>query len=270
MDDVIVLKCGGSTLENLEADFFESIAAMQRQGMNPVIVHGGGPAINRRLEKDRVPTEFVDGLRRTTPQVLEAVEKALTGDVQRELVRALENSGACAKGVTGSENGLLQASPVDIEKLGLVGDVDTVHTEQLEELMHRGCIPVIAPIASSKNYGRLNVNADAAAAAAATALGAVELIFVTDVDGVLRGGKLEETLTESSVKTYMEEGIIYGGMIPKVKAAAACLEGSIQKVTIANGNGKNKNEDGTLKGTTVVKEHASTAHTIEMMNNQEV
>ncbi|SFL53691.1 acetylglutamate kinase [Salibacterium qingdaonense] len=267
MKHVIVLKCGGSTLENLKADFFESIAAMQKKGLHPVIVHGGGPAINRRLEKDHVPTEFVEGLRKTTPQVLEAVEKALTGEVRRKLVQALEESGAPAHGVTGSENDLLQASPVDVETLGLVGAVDTVHTKRLEELIESGCIPVIAPIASSESHGRLNVNADAAAAAVATALGAGELVFVTDVDGVLRDGRLEETLTESSVTKYIDQGIIYGGMIPKVKAAAACLKGSINKVTIANGNGKNKNEDGTLKGTTVVKEPTSTDHKIEMLDN---
>ncbi|MGY4689510.1 acetylglutamate kinase [Salibacterium sp. K-3] len=257
MEHVIVLKCGGAALGGLTEDFFEGIAAMQKQGWHPVIVHGGGPAINRRLEEENVQTEFVEGLRKTTPQVLEAAKKALTGEVREQLIQSLERAGAGAKGMTGSDNHLLHASPVDIDKLGLVGSIDDVQTKPLEELMKKGSIPVIAPIAASSLYGHLNVNADAAAAAVAGALKADELIFVTDVDGVLHNGNLEEKLTVPTIESYIDEGIIFGGMIPKVKAAADCLDHSIGKVTIANGNGKNKNADGTLKGTSILKAPAN-------------
>ncbi|WP_026699936.1 acetylglutamate kinase [Salibacterium aidingense] len=257
MEHVVVIKCGGSTLTKLTSEFFEGIAAMKKKGRHPIIVHGGGPAINRALEEGEVETEFVDGLRKTTAEVLHAVETVLTGEVNSTLVTSLNKVGAPASGFSGAKHHLLKASPIDIEKLGLVGEVDKVNTEFLEEQLQQGIIPVIAPIAENDEHGRLNVNADTAASAVAQAAEAEELVFVTDVDGILKDGRLEEKLTSSVINQYMGSGVIYGGMIPKVKAALNSLTGNIQKVTIANGNGKNKKTDGTLKGTSIIKEKAS-------------
>ncbi|MDQ0298804.1 acetylglutamate kinase [Salibacterium salarium] len=257
MENIIVIKCGGSTLANLSVDFFEGIAAMKQKGKHPIIVHGGGPAINRMLEVEKVETEFVEGLRKTTPEVLQTAEKVLTGYVSESIVSSLQQAGVQAIGLSGVERKLLEGVPLDIEKLGLVGDIEQVNIEVLKDEMDAGNIPVIAPIAFNETYGKLNVNADTAASAVAKALQAEELIFVTDVDGILCGGKLEDTLTVSAVEMFIENGTIYGGMIPKVNAAKSSLIGNIEKVTIANGNGKNKKNDGTLKGTSIVKDKVS-------------
>ncbi|RSL31016.1 acetylglutamate kinase [Salibacterium salarium] len=258
MENVVVIKCGGSTLASLSSDFFEGIAAMKQKGKHPIIVHGGGPAINQMLDEEKVETEFVDGLRKTTPEVLKAAEKVLTGHVSDGLVSCLQQAGVKAIGLSGVDEHLLEAVSVDIEKLGLVGDIEQVNTKILKRYIEADFIPVIAPIAVNQTYGKLNVNADSAASAVAKAMKAAELMFVTDVDGILCEGQLEENITVTTIESFIENGVIYGGMIPKVNAAKNSLTGQIEKVTIANGNGKNKNKDGTLKGTSIVKDTAST------------
>ncbi|WP_240374834.1 acetylglutamate kinase [Bacillus piscicola] len=254
MENIVVIKCGGSTVDALPSAFFESIRAMKDNGKHPVIVHGGGPAINKMLKQLKIKTEFVNGLRKTTSDVLEAAEMVLSGKVNKDLVSAFQQAGAAAVGMSGVDGQLLKASPVDLETLGLVGKIDDVNEEIITFFLENGYIPVIAPIASANAGEKLNVNADDAAAAVAQALHAEELVFVTDVDGVIINGKLREKLDMTDIDSLIENNTIYGGMIPKVKAAAASLTGKIEKVTIANGNGENTYEDGTLKGTAIMKQ----------------
>ncbi|MFB4162776.1 acetylglutamate kinase [Alteribacillus sp. JSM 102045] len=259
MEDLVVIKCGGSTVDELSLDFYHSIAAMKKMGKHPIVVHGGGPAINNMLIQMQIKPEFVDGLRKTTSEVLEAAELVLSGKVNKNIVSAFQQTDATAVGLSGIDGDLIQAAPINLETLGYVGKVEEVNHVFLQQLIQTGYIPVIAPIAVNKNGGKLNVNADVAAAAVARAVNAEELIFVTDVDGVLVDGKLVETLSVAEMNQLVEEGTIYGGMIPKVRAAADSLAGTLEKVTIANGNGKNKHEDGTLKGTAIIKKNAITS-----------
>ncbi|SFE72936.1 acetylglutamate kinase [Alteribacillus iranensis] len=254
MDQIVVIKCGGSTVDALPSAFFESIAAMKECGKHPVVVHGGGPAINDMLKQLDIESEFVNGLRKTTDEVLEAAEMVLSGKVNKNLVAAFQKAGTQAVGMSGVDGELLKASPVDLETLGLVGKVEEVNETIIEFFIKNDVIPVIAPIASAGDGEKLNVNADEAAAAVARALEAEELVFVTDVDGVLINGKITEKLDVDEIDTLIKNKTIYGGMIPKVKAAAASLTGNIEKVTIANGNGKNTYANGSLKGTAIMKQ----------------
>ncbi|MFB5661376.1 acetylglutamate kinase [Alteribacillus sp. HJP-4] len=254
MKDIVVIKCGGSTVNALTEAFFDSIAAMKATGKHPIIVHGGGPAINEMLEAQNIKCEFVDGLRKTTAEVLNTAEMVLAGKVNKQIVSSLEASGGAAIGLSGVDAGIIQAEAIDFEKLGFVGAVDSVNEAFLESLLLGGFIPVIAPIATDGRGGRLNINADTAASAIARALHADELLFVTDVEGVLIGGSLQEQVFVSDIDSWISEGSIYGGMIPKVKAAAECLDGNIEKITIASGYATLRHKDGTLKGTTITKE----------------
>ncbi|WP_158736099.1 acetylglutamate kinase [Alteribacillus sp. YIM 98480] len=259
MEGIVVIKCGGSTVDELSPDFFHSIAAMKKKGKHPIIVHGGGPAINNMLVQMQIKPEFVDGLRKTTGDVLEAAELVLSGKVNKKIVAAFQPTQATAIGISGIDGDLIKASPINLETLGYVGKVEEINVRFLQQLIQNDFIPVIAPIAADTNEGKLNINADVAAAAVARAMHAEELIFVTDVDGVLVKGQLAETLAVTEVNALVENGTIYGGMIPKVRAAADSLTGKLEKVTIANGNGKNTHEDGTLKGTTIIKKKAITS-----------
>ncbi|SDI01013.1 N-acetylglutamate kinase [Alteribacillus persepolensis] len=254
MDGIVVIKCGGSTVEELSADFFQSIAAMKDMGKHPIIVHGGGPAINDMLVTMQIKPEFVDGLRKTTAEVLETAELVLSGKVNKKIVTAFQDTSKTAIGLSGVDGDLIKASPLNLDTLGYVGNVEDVNQTLLLHIVKTGSIPVIAPIASDINGGKLNVNADVAAAAVAQAMQAEELMFVTDVDGVMIDGNMQETLTVSDIDKLVNDGTIYGGMIPKVRAAADSLTDKLEKVTIANGNGKNRHENGTLKGTTIIKE----------------
>lgn len=259
MEGIVVMKCGGSTVDELSPEFFHSIAAMKQMGKKPIIVHGGGPAINDMLVQRQIKPEFVDGLRKTTAEVLETAEMILSGKVNKHIVSSFQQTNATAFGLSGVDGGLIKASPINLDTLGYVGKVEEINAALLEQIIQNDFIPVIAPIAADIHGGKLNINADVAAAAVAQAMQAEELIFVTDVDGVLIEGRLAETLAVPEIDRLVQNGTIYGGMIPKVKAAADSLTGKLEKVTIANGSGKNKHKDGTLKGTTIMKQNAITS-----------
>ncbi|RBW71052.1 acetylglutamate kinase [Bacillus taeanensis] len=251
MKDIVVIKCGGSTIEQLSDDFFKSIKKLKEIGFKPVIVHGGGPAIKNMLTKLKVETEFVNGLRKTTSEVMEVVEMVLSGPVNKSLVRKLESVGVDAVGVSGSDHHLIEAEPKDLETLGYVGDVTKVNANFVYQLLNLEVVPVIAPVAVNKNGTIYNVNADTAAGAVAKALHANKLIFVTDVPGILKDKKLLETVTEQDVKALINNGTIYGGMIPKVEAALYSLEGSLEEVMIVDGKHSSMVQDGKIIGTTI-------------------
>lgn len=236
-----VIKCGGSTLAALPNAFFAELAQFQQEGMQPVIVHGGGPAISQMLNRLGIHSEFVNGLRRTTTEVLDVVELVLSGKMNKEIVRRLLQNGAKAVGLSGTDGRLLTAEPVaDAESLGYVGDVKSVNIEPLTALLDAGYIPVVAPLGLGADGQRYNINADTAAGAVAAALGAGPFIVVTDVSGIAGtvDGKKQvlPKVTPEQIHAMIESAEIYGGMIPKVKAALKCMEGGVKEVVIVNGS----------------------------------
>lgn len=258
MKNVVVIKCGGSTVEQLSDSFFQSVKELQDTGFAPVIVHGGGPAIKRMLGLLNVNSEFVNGLRKTDEQVMEVVEMVLSGSVNKSLVRKLEKTGTAAVGLSGSDNHLIEAIPIDEQRLGLVGEVSNVNTDLIVDLLERQIVPVIAPVGLSRSGRCYNINADTAAGAIALALDAEKLLFVTDVPGILKNGELLQTVTEEEVRSYIADQTIYGGMIPKVEAAMKSLQGNLDEVIITAANsGIIKN--GHIAGTIIQKARKVTA-----------
>ena len=251
MDNIIVFKCGGSSVADLSDDFFKNIKLLQKQGVKPVIVHGGGPAIKEGLDKLNINYEFVDGLRKTSDEMIDVVEKVLSGSVNSALTRQFNKHQLKAIGLSGTDNNLIVARPINYSKYGLVGEVEQVNVNLLHVLLSANYIPVISPLAVDTDGNRYNVNADTAAGTIASSLNAEQLIFVTDVSGILKHGELIEEVTIKEIETLIEEKIIYGGMIPKVKAALNGLAGDVKEVKIINGKNSMLTNDNQLLGTTI-------------------
>lgn len=251
LEPIIVLKCGGSSIDDLSDDFFENISTMIQAGTKPVIVHGGGPAIKDMLEKLAIKFEFVDGLRKTTEPMMEIVEMVLSGSVNPKLVRRVNETGINALGVSGTNMKILEGTAIDYDKYGLVGEVTAVNTGLLQQLIAADIVPIISPIALGADGKTYNVNADTAAGAVASALAAEQLIFVTDVPGILQDGTLIEEVTVAEIEELIAQEVIYGGMIPKVKAAMKGLLGNVQEVMIVNGKESALRSDNSLVGTTI-------------------
>lgn len=233
-----VMKCGGSTLAALPDSFFKDMKLLQDEAIIPVIVHGGGPAISSTLEKLGIETEFVNGLRKTNEAVLDVVEMVLAGQINKEIVRKIQLSGARAIGLSGVDGHLIQAEPVaNAHEVGLVGDVTKVNAELIQGLVKMGYMPVIAPVGLGEDGGqRYNINADTAAGAVASHLGVERMIVVTDVPGIMNGEKqVLPSVTVKQIDEMIASGEIYGGMIPKVRAAVQCIQGKVREVIIVNG-----------------------------------
>jgi acetylglutamate kinase len=254
MADTVVIKCGGSVLSELSEAFFHSLKEMKSRGMNIVIVHGGGPEIGQMLKQLNIKSEFVNGLRKTTNEVLEVVEMILAGKVNKQLVSLLQKKGLKAIGLSGIDANLIEAKPMDVEHLGYVGEVTHVNHSLLQQLAASEYIPVIAPIGFDQTGQKYNINADTAAGAVAMALEAKHLLFVTDVPGILRNGTLVEHATVEMILEMIDEGTIYGGMIPKVKAAMESIAGSLREVIIVSGKLPFFSANGEICGTKVMKE----------------
>lgn len=220
----VVVKCGGSVLKELSESFFTCMKSLLEDGYKIVFVHGGGPEINAMLEKMNVKSEFKNGLRVTSKEVLEVAELVLSGSMNRKLVRLLEAHGIAAIGLQSSDQNILKADFINEKELGFVGDVTSVNKLVLETILQAGLLPVLTPIAQGPNGSVLNVNADHAAGAAAHALSAEHLLMVTDVPGVLKDGELLPELTASETNALIDSGVISGGMIPKVNTALKALE----------------------------------------------
>ncbi|WMT40653.1 acetylglutamate kinase [Paenibacillus sp. D2_2] len=236
-----VMKCGGSTLEELPDSFYSDLAKLQAEGVQPVIVHGGGPAISDNLNKLGIETHFVNGLRYTSEEVLDVVEMVLAGSINKKVVRRIGQSGGKALGMSGVDGGLIIAKPVQAAaEVGLVGDVTDVNAELIEGVLQLGYIPVIAPVGVGTDGSRYNINADTAAGAVASVLGVKQMIVVTDVPGILKSTAGEkrvlETVTVQQIEDMILTGEIYGGMIPKVRAAIACIQGKVDEVVIVDGS----------------------------------
>lgn len=240
MKKYLIIKCGGSILNQLPDAFYKTICDLNEEGeWQPVLVHGGGPHISSLLEKMNVPVHFNKGQRVTSDDVLDVVEMVLCGSVNKQLVRKLEAVGGKSIGISGMDAGLLNAKPMDASGLlGFVGEVTEVDPTVIHQFSELGYIPVVAPLAKDHDGQRYNVNGDLAAAAIAKALNG-HLCFVSNIDGVLheKAGKkvVLQELTPEDVEQLIEQKVIYGGMIPKVQAAIDSLYAGAHEVVILNG-----------------------------------
>ena len=231
----LVIKCGGSIIDELSDSFFESLKELQSRDWQMVFVHGGGPDINAMLEQSNITPIFENGLRKTTAEVMEIVELMLSGKSNRSLVHKLESHGIKAIGLNGSDGKMLIGSYINEAALGAVGEIEKVDTDLLEMILQKGICPVLTPISITESGQKLNVNADMAAGAVAKALGAEMCLFVTDVIGVLKEDNLLSQLTVTETTEMITEGTIYGGMIPKVTTALSVLKKGIPEVMIVSG-----------------------------------
>ena len=233
-----VIKYGGAAMEEekLAKEFAKDIVLLKYVGINPVIVHGGGPQIGELLTKLNIPTRFVDGLRVTDEATLEVVEMVLSGLVNKSIVQAIQNNGGQALGISGKDGKLLVARKVEGKDIGFVGDVVEVNVRILKEISKLGLIPVVAPLAAGADGQTYNVNADTAAGAIAKALMAEKFILLTDVPGVLgKDLKPISVLKKDEVHAFLKDETIRGGMIPKVKCCLDALHGGVKKTHIIDG-----------------------------------
>jgi acetylglutamate kinase len=233
----VVVKLGGTLLDAPETrhGLAVQLAAARRSGVELVVVHGGGKQMTRYLAERDIESRFVDGLRVTTPETLDAVLKVFTGSVNHELVASLNRAGVPAVGISGIDALLVEAEQMD-PALGAVGRVTGCNPALLQLLVTNGYLPVVACVAGDREGRVYNVNADQMAVACATAFGARQLIFLTDVEGVLDGGRrIRPVLTAAESLGLTASGIATGGMYAKLNAATAALAGGVEQVRIAPG-----------------------------------
>jgi len=234
---VIVIKYGGHAMSDAElrASFAVDVVLLKFIGVQPVIVHGGGPQIGVILDRLGKESSFVDGLRVTDDDTMEIVEMVLGGKVNGEIVELVQRGGGRAVGLTGSDGAMLRARQRD-PRLGRVGEVTSVDPDAIRAVMQAGFIPVIAPIGVDDDGTTYNVNADEAAGAVARSLQAEKLMLLTDIEGVLDGsGELLAQLSIDEAHKLVEEGTVQGGMIPKVQCCIATLEGGVSRTHVVDG-----------------------------------
>ncbi|MEK4230350.1 acetylglutamate kinase [Solibacillus sp. FSL H8-0538] len=241
----IVIKLGGSTLEGLNEAFFRNFKALQDQGYQVIITHGGGPAINRELAKQSVESHTLNGIRVTSAKAIGIVQSTLIGKVNPALVHGLNAAGITAVGLNGFDGELLQSEFLDESTYGYVGEVKRVNTKLIDSFTAAGIVPVIACIGATQEGQALNINGDTVASEVALAVGAESLLLVTDVAGIRIEDIYQTAVTPALIGQWIEDGHIYGGMIPKVQGALACLNAGIPSVQIVND---------TLTGTTILSE----------------
>jgi acetylglutamate kinase len=235
---VVVVKFGGNAMGDDEAmaEFARDIVLMRQVGVNPVVVHGGGPMINDLLGRLGIKSEFVRGKRVTDKATVEVVEMVLTGLVNKRIVQAIMDEGGRAVGLSGKDDDLMVCEADDPE-LGFVGRPVEMNVQVLRDLFAAGIIPVVAPVATGMNPNEtFNVNGDTAAGAIAGALQADRLLLLTDVSGVKnKAGEIVTAMTPEEVRAMIADGTIAGGMIPKTETALAALEQGVRAVVILDG-----------------------------------
>ncbi|MCJ7766339.1 MAG: acetylglutamate kinase [Thiovulaceae bacterium] len=239
-DQIVVIKYGGSaqTSPELKEKFAQDILLMYLVGLRPVVVHGGGPRITDLLNRLNIPTEFVDGQRITTPEVMRIVEMVLCGEINNEIVSLLNSHGVKAIGLNGKDAHFIRAEAKEHAKWGLTGTITSVNADVIHKMIREKFIPVIAPIAAGEGMAHpgYNINADLAAAKIAEALGANKVIFMTDTAGVLdKNRELLSSLTENEIEALKADGTISGGMVPKVDACLGAIDGGVKKAHIIDG-----------------------------------
>ena len=234
---IIVIKLGGHAMVSDEAleTFARDVVLMRQVGINPVIVHGGGPMINSMLNKLNIESEFIDGKRVTDSETISVVEMVLSGNVNKKIVQAINKQGGRAVGLSGKDAKLINCVQ-DKPELGLVGTPKDVNPEVIFNLFENDMIPVIAPLGSSIDGETLNINGDTVSGAIAAALKADRLLLLTDVSGVQdKDGSIITELNSNQIKNWINDGIISGGMIPKTETALMALEGGVRGVVILDG-----------------------------------
>ena len=244
-----VVKYGGHAMgdETLSEQFASDIVLLKQVGINPVIVHGGGPQIGRMLDQMKIKSEFIDGLRVTDKRTVDIVEMVLAGSINKEVVTAINDAGGTAVGISGKDGNLIQARKLKHTRktlpnkretidLGFVGEPYAVNTEVLDTLSSSQMIPVIAPLGIGRNGTTFNINADTAAGAIAGAIGATRLLMLTDVAGVLdKKGDLMTNMSAKSARLLIKNGTISGGMIPKIETCLKAVKNGVEAAVIMDG-----------------------------------
>ena len=228
----MVIKLGGSTLEGLNEEFFENFKKLQDEGVELIITHGGGPAINRELAARQVASHALNGIRVTSEAAIDIVQSTLIGKVNPALVHELTAAGIAAVGLNGFDGQLIAADFLEKDIYGFVGEVKAVNTSLLEALISAGIVPVIACVGANADGQALNINGDTVASEIALAVKADSLLLVTDVSGIRIEDEYQTEVTPSLIAQWIEDGHIYGGMIPKVQGAMDCLSAGIPSVQI--------------------------------------
>ena len=245
----IVIKFGGNAMtdESLKRSFARDVVLMKLVGMNPVVVHGGGPQIGQLLDRIGKKSEFVEGLRVTDSETIDVVEMVLGGLVNKDIVALINAHGGRAVGLSGKDGGLIRARKLvlrkegasdedEIVELGFVGEIESINPAVVDTLDKGDFIPVIAPIGTGEDGKTYNINADTVAGKLAITLGAEKLILLTNTPGVLdQQGELLTGLSESRVQELIQEGVITGGMLPKVRCALDAVSGGVRTATISDG-----------------------------------
>ncbi len=240
----VVIKYGGAAMEDptLRRSTAEDIVLMRYVGMNPVVVHGGGPEINRRLQQLNIEAKFHNGLRITDADTISVVEMVLAGTINKDIVSLINACGGTAVGISGKDGNLLHAQKIQMEDgadIGQVGEIVACHYHIVSVLCNAGMIPVIAPLATDPRGGTWNVNADTAAGEIAAAISAEKLVFLTDTPGILRDQEDQSTLIHHlnyrEIKELTARKIIRGGMMPKVEACLKALDYGVSKAHIIDG-----------------------------------
>jgi acetylglutamate kinase len=246
----MVVKYGGHAMvdENLKKDFALDIVLMKYVGLNPVVVHGGGPQIGSFLKKLSIQSEFVDGMRVTDKQTMDVVEMVLVGKVNKEIVTLINQNGGQSVGLSGKDGNLITARKMkyvrrkpddqapEIIDIGMVGEVTGVNNDLLEHLIAGQFIPVIAPVGVGENGETYNINADHVAGRIAASLKARKLILLTDTQGVLdQKGNLISSIQGKDSQNLIDEGTVTGGMIPKINCCVEALKGGVKKAHIIDG-----------------------------------
>ncbi|HET9883477.1 MAG TPA: acetylglutamate kinase [Candidatus Binatia bacterium] len=248
-----VIKYGGHAMENeeLKQSFAQDIVLLKYVGINPVVVHGGGPQIDSVLEKMGITSRYVRGMRVTDQATLDIVEMVLVGKVNKEIVNLINRHGGLAVGLSGKDGGLILArkmsvtvsspngAPPEIIDIGMVGDIIGINPLVIESLDQNKFIPVIAPVGVGQEGETYNINADLVAGEVAEALHAEKLIMMTDVEGVKdKRGALLSTLKENQARKMIQDGVVGSGMIPKVECCVNALKGGVGKTHIVDGRVK--------------------------------
>ena len=246
----MVVKYGGNAMTDpaLQQDFAEDVVLLKLVGLNPVVVHGGGPQIGSLLKRLGIESRFVDGLRVTDAATAEVAEMVLAGSINKEIVAHIAQAGGRAVGISGKDAGLVTAAKVErtakdpdsrieqVVDLGFVGEPASVDRSIIDTLVAAGIVPVIAPVAVGADGHTYNINADTMAGAIAGALGAARLFLLTDVAGVLdKGGNLMTDLTPAGVAGLVADGTITGGMIPKLETCVSAVDAGVDAAVILDG-----------------------------------
>lgn len=239
----VVIKYGGSAMtdENIKYSVIGDIAFMKMVGINPVIVHGGGPEINEALKNAGIEPKFIDGLRVTGKETMQIAESVLSGKINKSIVSEFQKHDTKAVGISGKDGLLIEAEKKlqNGQDIGYVGNITNINTKIVESLIENDFVPVISPVGTDKDANTYNINADIAAVEIAIALNASKLVFLTDIEGVRKNAEDETSLisklTPTTAKELINDGSIKGGMIPKTQCCMKAVENGVESVHIING-----------------------------------